>query len=221
MKTFNVVKKLGLGLALTGLFAWQAGAQIQYSEYSTVANPALGNVHTSPSGNLLGNVFETTGSLQVTGLGAYSFRDRTFGATGVTVGLYELVNTTWTRLAQTSFTGVQTLQNNYAEHAVNLILAAGGTYAVVASGYGTGTDPYTTGVTTFNAVGGTISAGGLTLAGWSLPTSFSGRTLNSNTYGAGTIYAAVPEAADFALAAVALLGLVYVGRLYSQKLKLA
>ncbi|MGA2854177.1 MAG: hypothetical protein ABSE90_08625 [Verrucomicrobiota bacterium] len=222
MKTFNVVKKLGLGLALTGLFAWQARAEIEYSEYSTVANPPLADVHASPSGNLLGNVFDTSSSLHVTGLGAYSFRDRTFGTTGVSVGLYELINTTWTRLAQASFTGVQTLRGNYAYHAVDLTLAGGGTYAIVASGYGTATCPYITGDTTFNAVGGTTPAGyGLTLAGSSLPTSFSSPTLNGYTYGAGTIFAAVPEAADFALAAVALLGLVYVGRLYSQKLKLA
>jgi len=39
-------------------------------------------------------------------------------------------------------------------------------------------------------------------------------------YGAGT-FAPVPEAAGFALAGVGLLGLVYVGRCYRQKLQLA
>jgi hypothetical protein len=236
MKTFDAMKKLGLGLALTGLCVWQAGATVQYyvGEYSTPQYPAAGDIHSSPSGYLLGNIFSTTSLLPITALGAYTFGNfasvNGFG-TGVTVGLYQLEGLTWTELVSATFTGKNyTFQNSYAYQPVNLTLAAEETYAIVAAGYGGGTPVhlYTTGDTTFNGIYGTTQGGvfgnGVTLSGSSLPSSFNvgdaGVSYNGYTYGAGT-FAAVPEAADFALAAVALLGLVYVGRLYSQKLKLA
>jgi hypothetical protein len=141
----------------------------------------------------------------------------------VNVGLYQEIGSVWTELASATFTGLfsgYSTRDTYAYQPVNLTLAAGGIYAIVASGYGTAANPYITGHTTFNALDGTVSAGGLTKVGASLPGTFSSPTFDGNMYGAGT-FAVVPEATDFALAAVALLGLVYVGRLYSQKLKLA
>ena len=223
MKTCNAVKKMGLGLELTGLFAWQAGATIQYNGvYSTSGGTPV----TSPNNTLLGNLFGTGATpVTITALGAY---DPSSGFAGpVTVAIYQLSGYTWTRLGQVAtFTssGSYTVQNNYAYQNVDagLVLAAGGNYAVIASGYGP--SAFEVNNTTFNNLGvGLNTLGfGLAMGGSSLPTTFAFNpvNINLNTYAAGT-FAAVPEAADFALVAVVLLGLVYVGRSYSQKLKIA
>ena len=73
---------------------------------------------------------------------------------------------------------------------------AGGNYSFYASG---------------STLGGTLT--GLTFGNWGTP---------EPTFGAGTFeFTPVPEAAGFAVAGVALLGIVYIGRCYTQRRKLA
>jgi len=249
MKTFNVMKKLALGVALTGLFVWQAGAIVAYNYPSTLAA-----AQPDPGPYSLGDVFAVTTPISVTALGAFDPSGASFGPVGVEVAIYNITTGVVGGTLVTpvvSFSGTQSLlpSTSTAMTAINPVTLGPGIYMVVANNYGAagalqdynpawenGTYPGSPSHTGPNGAsandaygvifvpgGGyfqSSSALGSTLGGsWTFDNYYA---LSAPRYGAGNFdFTAVPEAASFALAAVALLGLVYVGRAYSQKLKLA
>jgi hypothetical protein len=252
MKTLTSVKKLALGLALGGLFAWQAGATLAYNFPTVLSGAQPDNGPFS-----LGNVFTVSAPIEVTALGAFDPGGASFGAVGVDVAIYS-ITLSGTSLTGGSlvtpvvtFSGTQTLLpgTSTAMTGITPVTLAAGTYMVVANNYGAagalqdynpawanGTYPGNPshtgvngasandafGVTFLPGAGYNQNSGTLTpsLSGsWSYDDFFAG---SAPRYAAGNFdFTPVPEAAGFALAAVALLGLVYVGRAYSQKLKLA
>jgi hypothetical protein len=220
MKTYSVIKKMVLGVALSASLVWQAGATGNWVAYS-VSGGTLQNV---PSGNLVDNFFVVFSPIQINLLGVYD--PSGFGGNTVKVGIYADLHSIGTLVTPVAtFTGSPTTVGGYAYQSIPTMTLGAGTYWVVASGYnispynlggatyiapssfGTGPSAYGLGTVT-GPVGSTISLASLT-------------QISNTAVGAGTFGFAVPEAGSFALAGVALLGLIYVGRSYSQKLKLA
>jgi len=230
------VKKLALGLAVGGLLVWQAGATIAYDAPSTT----LGNqgFHGGNDGPWnLGEQFTVNSAVTVTELGAFDSGLNGWGTETITVAIYNSANAIVG--SSVAFSGISgpsegTLApgSAYRFQAVAPIsLAAGQTYTIVASGLGSlqnyDWNAYYNGG---NTVITTDTGGGLLSFNNSYYSSYSGTpalpgNLDPNgpaAYGAGSFnFTPVPEAAGFALAGVAMLGLVYAGRAYSQKLKLA
>jgi hypothetical protein len=212
----NVIKKLALGVAVSGLCAWQAGAVGGWVAYSSL-DYAHGNVDNP----VIGNEFtvSASGPLTINELGAYDEYSTGFGADIVKVAIYNAAGAIVSPIA--SFTGNPTRVGLYTYQGISPItLAAGQTYYVAATGYGAAdvnfyntTINSTKGLTEVESfygngsLGSTLAIGGLS--------EFTPTALGAGTFGL------VPEATDFALAGVALLGLVYFGRRYAQNLKLA
>lgn len=243
MKTLASVKKLALGLALGGLFAWQAGATVAYNNPTTVN---VGNIQT-PSAWVLGNEFNVNSTISVTAVGAFDYQANGFGGSDVQVAIYQLSDGIWNQVAGTfhDFTGTAGSQSYYVGSSAFNTLSTPvdlgvGTYAVVAANIGTSVNPDwnwnlgaggpgTTFQNTTTAISMTSPNFAFYQSGTSLGPTLSGVSYGAwgapnPTFGAGTFdfnFTPVPEAAGFALAGVALLGLVYVGRAYSQKLKVA
>jgi hypothetical protein len=236
MKIFNVAKKLGLGLALGGLFAWQAGATIAYNDAAlNTPTSTLGNQSTGPFA--LGQEFTVNSALTVGYLGAFDSGMNGWGSDTITVAMYNITaGNTLVESANFFGTGASegTLGANSSfrfQSVTPFTLSAGSTYMIVANGLGSSQNPdynsaFTPGnnsLITLNTFGGALSYGGNY---YNINPSGFPSTLDINPvpgpgrYGAGT-FAPVPEAASFALAGIALLGLVYAGRAYSQRLKLA
>lgn len=243
METSNLVKKLALVLAISGAFVWQAEAIIAFDTGSTSAGNQTGGSYD------LGMVFTVGASpIDVTALGAFDPTKASLGSgsSAITVAIYAWTGTgtSGSALVDATFGGAASgysfIGNSAMQDVTSTILDAG-TYLIVADNYGNlgsgGTlsafnanqphvgitapsiDSGNAGYVTFSSGGerhnnGTL--GGAITGNWSL-------------IGSGVNYAAgnfeynlvpVPEAAGFTLAGVALLGLVYAGRCYSQKQKL-
>ena len=248
MKTFNSVKKLGLGLALTGLCAWQAGATLDYTAIDSTATSSthvIGTGSTTISQEF--TVSAGANNLSVGQLGAYDNGLAAWGA-NVTVSIYSGYGT----LAQTLIAGVtfnsSTPGSQLAGDTTSAFrflnpttgagatLVNGDTYALVVTGLGTAANKYydsgsgfgnttVTRITGAGDVNGDLTWAGSTKVGNSTISPTGANYSDHFKYGFGSFtfseFAAVPEASGFAVAAVALLGLVYVGRSYSRKLKVA
>src|ERR1017187_6727420 len=65
MKTNNILKKIGLGLAISALAACQASAIVAYDNTSVVANQATGGPYA------LGNDFVVNSAISVYAIGAF------------------------------------------------------------------------------------------------------------------------------------------------------
>jgi hypothetical protein len=248
MTTCNVVKKLALGVALSGLFAWQASATMAY-------NYPSGLVGNQPDGPWsLGNVFTVNTPITVNALGAFEPVNG-FSSQGVSVAIYS-INLDGTALTGGSlvtsvadFTGTPTpLAGSTAVQNITPVTLQDGTYMVVANNYGSGMSVdynqfwQKTGASLISANLGsavtfssngyaetTRGLGGSIDNGWFYDPS--GPGINGGygqpidttpRYAAGNFeytFTPVPEAAGFTLAGVGLLGLVYVGRCYRLKLK--
>jgi hypothetical protein len=251
MTTCNLMKKLVLGVALSGLFAWQASAIVAYTFPTSLPG-------TQPDGPYsLGNEFTVTTPIQVTALGAFDPNGASFGTVGVDVAIYSIIlsgtSVTGGSLVTpvVNFSGTQTLLpgTSTAMQNITAVPLQAGTYMVVANNYGgsgalqdynpawaLGSYPGSpassgvNGATANNAYGVTFVPGG----GYFQPSGPLSQSLGGGfgydnyfsvaapRYGAGNFdFTPVPEAAGFALAGIALLGLVYVGRCYRIKLQLA
>jgi hypothetical protein len=242
MKTLTSVKKLALGLAIGGLFAWQAGATLAYSI-------PVGQQGSQPDGPYaLGDLFTISSGISVDALGAFT-PNGSFSSP-VEVAIYSITMNGQSIGSSSLVTPVLTFDGSYSPGValqslgspVNL---AAGTYMVVANNQGGGggvvdynpawnsvnaPNPAHTGINSMTAASGInfsqngyfTSTGPLTGL---FPTTFgldNYWTAGGPHYGAGNFdFTPVPEAAGFALAGIAMLGLVYVGRAYSQKLKVA
>lgn len=247
MKTFNMAKKLGLGLAMTGLVAWQAGATLDYTAInnnngSTTLSPVVGS---GSSGITIWKAFtvDTAGeNLSLGKLGAFDNGLAAWGGNVVVsidnvLGNGSLGSTVATVTFNSSTPGSQIGTSAFKfltpTTGVGATLVNGDIYALVVSGLGTSANKYynsgsSPGISQITASGNI--AGDLD---WSHSTTVDGvshsGTFNSSNgdfeYGFGSFtfseLTPVPEASGFAVAAVALLGLVYVGRSYSRKLKVA
>ena len=235
MKTNNILKKIGLGLAISALAACQASAIVSYNAFDT-PNTTLGNqVWNNGTGGNLAQEFTPNQNILVTALGAFDSGLDGFGAANITVAIYNSVGTT---LASQTFTGTTTGTAGTLGNAADgnssayrflsvspITLYAGQTYAIVASGLGSTLNPdYNSGggatLITANTGGGLLSFGNdyySTLGGPVYPNG--GMALGGSQaglYGAGTFnftsLTPVPEVDTFAIAAVSMLGLVFIGR---------
>jgi hypothetical protein len=216
MTNLNAVKKVALGMALSGLFTWQASALIAYA---TTTDGATIN---TPGASVVANQFYVVNPITMNQIGAYDPSGGSFGSPGVEVAIYQETAGVWDLVAGTehTFTGAPaagSMDGGYSWYWTGQITLTGGTYAVVAANYGTAANPYYTGTTTFSSNPyDVISEFAYSVPGLSstLPSSFNSAGVNFisvNPLGAGN-FEYVPEAAGFATAGVGLLGLVYIGR---------
>jgi len=193
MKTYNALKKLTLGVTLIGLVAWQASATVTYNFTYSGGTGTAGSV--TASGWLSGNV-NGNGSVTVTS-GSYT------GTAGI-IGTFSLVSNPNAPTASLSPGGIvyddilfpnsDSPSHTYLD--ADGILFASGSHEV--------------GI--YNNSGGS----------YGIAESFGSGFTNPNSGGTFTLsLVPVPEASTFAVAGVALLGLVYVGRCYARKLKVA
>jgi len=237
MTTCNAMKKLALGVALSGLFAWQASAIIQYNQ------AALNTPTTTPGNQVLtamdlGQAFTVNSPITVGYLGAFDAGQNGWAGATITVAIYNFTTDQIVGSAAQFFgtganEGTLGANSSFRFLSVNpFTLAVGQTYEIVASGLGTAanpdynssTSPGHVSLMTLNTFGGAVTYGGNYYnypGNGTMPTHLDVDPVpGPGRYGAGT-FVPVPEAAGFALAGVGLLGLVYVGRCYRQKLQLA
>jgi hypothetical protein len=239
MKSINLVKKFLTAAAIASALTWQASAIIAYDSPSGITVGLQGG---GPW--ILGNEFQVNSPISVTSIGAFNSGAGGFGS-AAEVAIYSLSAGTWSQVPGTfvSFSGGPGGYTYVGDNAFSSIAPVSlglGTYAIVAANYGdpnpdfnanTGAGvPRTTFQTATTAISMTGTANGSTAfydsgtsLGLSLPGSISygGFGGGDPTFGAGTFDFAVPEASQFALAGIALLGLVYFGRCYVLRTKLA
>jgi len=212
MKTLNSVKNLALGLAVGGLFVWQAGATGSWVAYTS---PSGGSSTLSGYSDLANEILLPSSTL-INELGAYDTSG--FGANTVKVAIYnEVTGALVSQVA--SFTGSPTAVGNYAYQGITPITLGPGIYAVVASGYSS-VDYNAVATLNVGLQAGTIQGNG---AVGSANLNFPGFAQLDTIAGAGTFgyLAPVPEAAGFTMAGVVLLGVVFFGRSYARKMKIA
>ena len=189
------MKKLALGLALTGMFVWQANAIVAYDfTYSDAQGNAANGLLTGTL-NIDGSVTVSGGSLTGTAgafNGVFAYLYPTPGANygnPASVGSFVVDNILYPN-APLSSTYVNLIDQ------WGLVFNQGGNIYSIWAGSQAGND------------------GSQFIPGeYSIQNGFTGQGTFTLT--------AVPEAGSFAVAGIALLGLVYVGRAYMQKLKLA
>lgn len=223
MKTYSVIKKLGLA-AVAGLFlALNASATVNYvfdpngvDDLTSALVPSKATTFTQ--------VFTVTpdDAVNISALGVYGFEI----INNVTVAIYDstaLGVISGSALDTATFVHAQQVSSDYTYSSTSLHLTAG-TYAIVTSYTGGfGTSGYYAGSS------GDITAwaggDGVTLGNLYRKSGSGSPSLQDDTaLGSGSMafsLTAVPEVSLFGVAGVALLGLVYVGRAYSQKLKMA
>lgn len=237
------MKKLALSVALTGMFVWQANAILAYTTPTGLAGTQQGGVYA------LGDVFTISSAITVDALGAFTPNGIFSSPIDVAIYSVTMNGNSIQGSALVtpvvSFDGTYA-PGTALQTIANTVLGPG-TYMVVANNYGVGGgavdynpawdpangaspgNPSDAGSNPLVAANGlTFSLTGYftetgTLTG-GFPTTFGADpfwTLGGPHYGAGNFdFVPVPEAAGFTMAGIALLGLVYVGRAYSQKLKL-
>ena len=222
MKKHDILKKIGLGLAISALAACQASAIVAYSNQGVVANES------STGGNgpyALGNDFTVNQAISVTAIGAFLGGGSSMVAS-VPVAIYNITlnaivaGTTVTFASGSS--GDFQANGSAFRNITPVTLIAGDVYSIVAANYGQGGAPYwwnnNQGGTlpTFNTGGGLITLGGGRYSPGNtltFPTTAIALTPGIPAYGAGTFeFTAVPEVETFAIAGVSMLGLVFIGR---------
>jgi hypothetical protein len=208
----NTFKKLALGLALTGLVVWQAGATVVYNQPTGMVGNDLGG---NSSYYEVGNEFQVNTPGIVTQIGMFNPSLSGFGASSISVAIFKDVSGTWSIVAGTltTFTGSYSAgaySGDSVMQSITPVSLGAGVYAIVAGGGGTTANPYWnsaeagSGSTpqTFNSVSGALSqvnqaqwafAGGSdpSLSAWPGAGDFASVT---SPYGAGTFdFAPVPE----------------------------
>jgi len=212
MKTLNSVKKLALGLAVGGMFVWQAGATGSWVAYTS---PSGGSSTLSGYSDLANEVILSSSTL-INELGVYD----TSGFSGNTIKVAIYNEATGVLLSQVaSFTGSPATVGNYAYDSITPITLGPGIYAVVASGYNS-VDYNSAAALNIGLQAGTIQ-GNSTVGSANI--NFGNFAQLDTIAGAGTFgyLAPVPEAAGFTMAGVVLLGVVFFGRSYARKMKIA
>lgn len=224
MKPFKTIKNLFVAAAMASALTWEASAIIAYQN-------AAGNYGNQPGGPYVLGLQFTVGAapLNVVQLGAFD-NNQDGWTTPVTVAIYDfnlqsIVGSSVT-FSGTSGASLGTLGSDGGSRFLPVTpftLTAGGVYMVVAAGYGGSgelnynaqglSNPYLTQDPAI-IVGNNYYAGGSSLA---FPASLDGTPYPR--YGAGTFEFAVPEASQFAMAGIGLLGLVYIGRAYVLRTK--
>jgi len=229
MKAKNILKTVGLGLVVSTLAALNASALYVYESMPSglAANDVSGN---SSAYYEVGNEFQVNSTINVTSLG---FFDPNSGGNTVpiAVAIFQDNGGIWSQVANTyNLFAANTIATSGSTAMQNIspVQLLAGTYAIVAGGGGQTGNGYWnssqpnpgSAVPTFNNGGGLISQ--IDQAQWALP-GFADPGLTAwpsgpsgaylSPYGAGTFgFSAVPEIQTFAVAGVAMLGLVFVGR---------
>jgi len=234
MKTNNILKTVGLGLAISALAAFNAGAVVQYNAFDTSVSSggtSTGNQTSGPYN--LGTQFTANQNLSVTSLGAFDSGLDGFGAASITVAIYNslgavLGSAVFTGTAGTLGNAADSFNSSYRFQSVSAInLVAGQTYMIVASGLGSVANPdYNSGYLTnpsLTPIQNNTGGGALTF-GNNYYSSFGGSPSFPNTIDAGPVgrygggsfefstLTPVPETQVFVTAGMAMLGLVFIGR---------
>ncbi len=229
MKTNNILKTVGLGLAISAFAACQAGAISSFQAYNTpsttLGNQGAGGGFTYTGPYTVGMEFTANSVVTVNELGAFDSGGAAWAAP-VDVAIYNVATKTIVgESAVFSSATPGTLASGSAYRFLSVApfqLIAGDTYMIVAAGLGTHANPE------YNAAGGATAitmnndGGALTFlnanyytAGTTLAFPTSPDTGPIGRYGAGSFgfaLTAVPEAQTFAIAGVSMLGLVFIGR---------
>jgi hypothetical protein len=227
-------------IALSCLVSWQANAVIAYSTPTTLNS---GNLQ-SGGPFILGNMFSVNSPINVTAIGAYDRSQNGFSGLGVQVAIYSLSGSTWSLVSGTlqSFLGSQpggSYVGDSSFKSITPVSLALGTYAIVAANYGTsgnqnwnanlgvGNTPRVEFQNTSTAISMTGPNSAFYGSGATLPGTLSGLTSGSRgtpypSFGAGNFdFTPVPEASEFAVIGVGVLGLLYLGRAYLLRFRLA
>lgn len=238
MKKIGFAKALTLASSLSLLLVFKCGAIIAYNNPTTLT----GNQTSGPYD--LGMVFQVNSTIEVTALGAFDSGLNGFVGTPTTVAIYSvnsswMTGTTGgngTRMGEVTFNaaaGSYTYSGSTALQNTTPFDLTAGTYMIVANNYGAGTGansgynskvdvsstPPTYGAGTSPYL--TFGTGGFRHGTGTLGDPLPSGTWTfvngpgSPNYAAGDfVFTPVPEAASFAVAGVAMLGLVYSGRFW-------
>ena len=226
MNVFNAMKKLAFGVALIGLFAWNASAIVAYNTPTTTP----GNQSDGPYS--FGMAFLVNSAITVSSLGLFDAgQDGISGS--VLVGIYNAGSQTLVGSGVTfSGTSDPLLSGSaYRFQSVGPFQLGAGIYEIVAYSLGGTANPaYNAGAGAGSSLITTDSGGGvLTFLGnfHNAPGSFPSDGTFDGTdpdgqYGAGSFQytvgiTPVPEVAVYGSVSAALLGLIYVGRFRSAK----
>jgi len=225
MKANNILKQIGLGLAITSLAACPAGAIVAYNFGSATGNQIWNDT--------LGETFTVNSQITVTSLGA--FDPSGFGAftpevaiysVPVVAGVLDMGAASLVSPVAIFSDGSYTVSGNTASIGISPVTLGAGVYMIAAAGlpsiynsYGAPT------VVGLNTAGGAITYGSLGQPGdyYGANTTLTGGfgSLIADPYGVGPVgrygagtfeFTAVPEAQTCAVAGVAMLGLVFIGR---------
>ncbi|MGA2852506.1 MAG: hypothetical protein ABSE90_00030 [Verrucomicrobiota bacterium] len=218
MKT-NVIKKLALAAVVSSFVALNASAVVNYA-FDPNNTDALGGAYVPAVPTTFAQVFTVANNdtINISALGVYAYEL----INNVTVSIYDstIAGVTSGGALDTATFGSTSQLNGYYFKSTSLNLGSG-IYAIVTSYTGgVNTSGYYTGSSgdiTAWAGGDGVTLGNLYKVGNIHPQ-------DDTAYGSGNMkfsLVPVPETGGFAVAAVALLGLVYVGRSYSRKLKVA
>jgi hypothetical protein len=238
MRTFNGIKKLTLAVVVSGLAAWQATAVIVYDNSGCIGNVSLSG---GPGPYAVGHDFTVITAGYVNAVGVFDAANNVGGGFvgdgfvgTVQVAIYSVDpgGATGSLIPGTlmSFTGTAGILTGSTRFlTIAPVLLSPGTYSIVAANLGgtTGDDLWSYfwpggAPPAFNSVGGGLAVGP---SRYVASGSMVYPTLSSPTLGVGAgsfdFEFAVPEASEFALAGVGLLGLVYIGRCYVLRPKVA
>ncbi len=230
MKANTFVAKLALTAAVCSILATPAMAVIAYQ------NPTgtYGNVTGTGRYNVGMDFTVGATAINVTSLGAFDNGQNGLAA-DIEVAIYRVSDQTMMANAYFSAgTGDTLIGGSRFQDLLGPVELTSGTYRIVAGGYGGSTSGLerlfsegianTTTIVTDTA-GGAITLGGNYASTWNplvgiaFPTGAGPATVPG--FAAGTFdFTPVPEASQFAMAGVGLLGLVYVGRCFVQRRKI-
>jgi hypothetical protein len=222
MKAWNSVRMIGAVAVAGWLSAWQVNGIIAFDNTAVVQNQS------STGPYALGMDFTVNFPILVDAIGAFHSGSGDFLST-IPVAIYNVASQQQVGGTMVTFNGSPSGYSystaNSVFQSITPVTLLPGTYSIVAAGYGaSGGEPYywtmanQTPTPVFHDGGGLITMapqGGRWLGGqWNLnfPTG-STAGYDAPNYAAGTFdFTPVPEVAGFAMAAVGLLGLVYIGR---------
>lgn len=234
MKPFNAVKNIFVAAAIACALTWQASGTIVYDNPSGLGTGQGGGPWA------LGLDFTVNTAGYVTAMGAYDDNGDGFSGT-VPVAIYYVsgfgaLDGTIVGGTVVNFSGSSdTLIGGSRFQSITPVLLTPGVYSVVGANFGTG-NTFHNAVTgpaysTFDSVGGALTIGSWRDGGPGnstlvFPISDIGG-VGGNAFGtnprwtAATFDFAVPEASQFAMAGIGLLGLIYISRAYVLRNKLA
>ena len=232
MKPFNTIKNILAVAAMVSALTWQASAVIVYTSTTTAGNQGANGPWA------LGLDFTVNTGGYVTRIGAFDSGSDGFGSATIPVAIYNLGNSTIVPGTSVSFTGMAGTPDGgaYRFLSIGSVYLAPGSYSIVAANYGVGGEQnYNAYVGSglnwpdggfVNPIGFNTAGGALTMGPGRFASGFSTLTLPAGQgdffqplFGSASFDFAVPEASQFAMAGIGLLGLVYIGRAYVLRTK--